>query len=231
MQDVAAVGSFFNEQWALYEKIARCDYLWHRAFYARLREHLAGRTEPFGVLELGCGDARFTLGLLTGLPLAWYRGVDLSQEALELVHLEDLGCPVQLICGSLLEVLRTDTRPAPVVLASFSVHHLSKDEKGELFTHLAKIIPAGGELVMLDIVRRPGEERLAYLERRHIHERADWVECTEHELELVREHEDTADFPETRETLGQLAEAAGFQPVRSLAVDPPEMAELLVFAR
>lgn len=231
MQDVAAVGSFFNEQWALYEKIARCDYLGHHAFYTRLREHLGQRTEPFGLLELGCGDARFTRTFLQGLPLSWYRGVDLAQEALELVHLEELGCPVQLICGSLLEVLRTDTRPAPVVLASFSVHHLSKAEKGELFTHLAALIPAGGELLMLDIVRRPGEDRPAYLERRHAHERADWTECTPHELELVREHEDTADFPETREELSRLAEAAGFQPARSLAGDPPEMAELLVFAR
>lgn len=231
MQDVAAVGSFFNEQWALYEKIVKCDYLWHRAFYARLREHLAARTEPFGVLELGCGDARFSKPLLQGLPLSWYRGVDLAQEALELVHMEELGCPVQLICGSLLEVLRTDSRSAPVVLASFSVHHLSRSEKGELFEHLAKVIPTGGELVMLDIVRRPGEDRLAYLERRHAHERADWTDCTEHELELVREHEDTADFPETRQELSRLAEAAGFQPVRSLVADPVEMAELLVFAR
>lgn len=231
MQDVAAVGSFFNEQWALYEKLVKCDYLWHRAFYARLHEHLARRTEPFGVLELGCGDARFSKPLLTGLPVAWYRGVDLAQEALDLVHMEELGFPVQLICGSLLEVLRTDSRPAPVVLASFSVHHLSVTEKGELFQHLAKVIPPGGEFVMLDIVRRPGEERLAYLERRHAHEHAEFTELTPHELELVREHEDTADFPETREILSQLAVAAGFQPAQSLTGDPPEMSELLVFTR
>ena len=66
---------FFNQQWSIYQKILSNNYMSHRECYALLHRFLVGYFhKPYSLLDLGCGDASFTVRSLLDTPIVAYKG-------------------------------------------------------------------------------------------------------------------------------------------------------------
>ena len=86
---------FFDKQWCIYQKILNNNYMSHRECYDKLHRFLVGYFhKPYSLLDLGCGDASFTASGLSHTPIAAYKGIDLSETALEIAknNLSELPC-------------------------------------------------------------------------------------------------------------------------------------------
>lgn len=230
MSEEEAIGQFFSRAWGVYEKVVAADYLSHRLLYAGLRKFLESRP-AMRFLELGCGDARASLELLRGLPVESYLGIDSSLGALDLARqrVEHSGWAFQV----------GDVRELPeiggdwtVALASFCLHHLSPAEKARTLSQVRTSLGPSGVFLLVDLFREEGEEREHYLDRRRAWMRAEWKALTSEELELVMEHEQSADFPETvsEYTRWALTEA-GFRSVQENLAAPDGMHRWLTFHR
>ena len=78
---------FFNEQWWLYQKVLRNNYMGHKEIYSILHEFLLRYDQkPLKILDLGCGDASFVSQALLNTTMNFYCGIDLSEPALEIAR-------------------------------------------------------------------------------------------------------------------------------------------------
>ncbi|MEW6278171.1 MAG: class I SAM-dependent methyltransferase [Candidatus Eremiobacterota bacterium] len=222
------VTQFFNEQQVLYRKLVSHDHLGHAEFFralARLFEERFDR--PVRLLDLGCGDA----SVAAQLPFGSYEGVDRSEAALDEARKTMQGRDARFSLGDLLSRASGDLREVDVVLASCSVHHLSRDEKVEFLKRLARGLSPGACLAMLDVLRREGESREEYLQRFFAYTRREWASLTEREHELVEEHMGTSDFPEPLSFWQKAAPEAGFARLETVREDPHRSQTLLAFWR
>lgn len=130
-----AANDFFDE-WSVYDQVLDHNCMHHDEIYRDVQRLLADRyaTQPFTLLDLGCGSARHLAHALKGRSISRYFGYDLSDVAVAHArqNLALLGCPVELRQGDLLEGLRASGEKFDVVLTSFALHHLASAEK-ELF--------------------------------------------------------------------------------------------------
>jgi SAM-dependent methyltransferase len=214
-RDAAATKAFFD-RWSIYGEIIRGDYMRHRGIHDALRSALAETRETaFAVLDLGCGDAAFVAATLDGLPVRSYTGVDLSDVALGEARRNLVRSPfrVSLVASDFMTYLRGRTPPvADVVIAGFSVHHLSSDEKADFFALCAGGLPRGGALYLYDVVRRPGESRAEYIEAYLRACEREWTGLPVAHLSAVQEHVRLRDFPEAPGLLARLGQDAGLVP-------------------
>jgi SAM-dependent methyltransferase len=209
----------FSDGWRVYQALLANDYLGHREAYAAarswLREYVRG---PIAVLELGCGDASQTAGLLAGLPIAHYTGVDLSEPALAgaPAYLETLGCPYELRAGELLAYMETHDRPVDVVFVSFAIHHLLADGKRAFLRSAARHLVPGGALLYVDVFCRDGESRADYLARYRSMVERRWTALDDDGRAFILDHILTSDYPASESELRSWAPAAGFERVERL---------------
>ena len=175
-EDTAAVGQFFNEQWTAYEKMLHHDLLGHRGLFDAARGVLARHfARSYALLDLGCGDARFSRRAVEGTSIARYVGIDLSEVALAGArkNMADLAIETAFELGNAFE-------PAAVagtfdaVLASFSMHHLSEAQKGDFLTALRPRLSADGVYLMIDLTRRDDETCESGVSRLTDHARRHW---------------------------------------------------------
>ncbi|MEY3480821.1 MAG: hypothetical protein RIQ71_1596 [Verrucomicrobiota bacterium] len=228
---VSAVHAFFS-QWDIYRLCIEHNTLCHREVGAILRDELAGRTEPFSFLDLACGDAELTAGALRGSRVARYAGVDFAQPAIELARekTSDLPCPREFHEANLTDFLRGNAECFDVLYLGLSLHHLERDSKREMMTHLRRATAPGGAFYMFEPCLRPGESRDIYIDRwaRAINGPYDPFPATARDalLEHVRESE----LPETREEYLSSASDAGFARGEILFTDPGNFYTLFKFS-
>ncbi|MFA6141000.1 MAG: class I SAM-dependent methyltransferase, partial [Hyphomicrobium sp.] len=89
----------FQNQWEVYRKFLRYDYLSNGEAAGALRRYLTSEVaRPYRFLDLACGDASGIAVALEGTPVEQYRGVDLSGPALAIArtNLATLPCPAEL---------------------------------------------------------------------------------------------------------------------------------------
>src|SRR5262249_43482807 len=101
--------ALFEQEWLTYRKMVDNNYTFHREAYAELHRALVDEmARPFRFLDIACGDASVTVTALRGTRIAHYRGIDLSQAALDLARgaLAELTCPVILERRDYVEALR-----------------------------------------------------------------------------------------------------------------------------
>jgi SAM-dependent methyltransferase len=230
----ARVQDFFSQQWALYQKILDYNYMSHQQFYVAIHQRLKQNIAPFRLLELGCGDASLTCQALKGTTIASYVGVDLAAPALALAteNLANLaatqsGFSSHVYQGDFRHWLPTHRASYDLILASFSLHHLSLAEKEELLGQIRAHLQPCGQFLLLDVMRQPDEDRPAYLQRYFLHMQEIWTQLQPQEIEFLRQHIAECDFPETLVDLEQLAQHQGFQTLDCLAQDPAQTAGLL----
>ena len=71
------------EQWAMYDAVVQADYMHHNELAATLADWARKQTEPLRIVDLGCGDAWLATHAFREANVAQYRGVDVSDSAVE----------------------------------------------------------------------------------------------------------------------------------------------------
>ena len=227
---------FSGDRWTIYQKILKQNYMNHQEIYTIFQQFITANFKtPFSLLDLGCGDAEFMTQALTGQNITLYQGIDLSEDALAIAqkNLEHLPCNTKLITGDFYQLLpdlvHQTLETFDIILASFSLHHLSLEQKEETFANLYKLLNSQGVFFLVDIVRLADESRDAYIDRALQSMQQHWSLLTADELTLVGENIAANDFPETLETLVTLAEQQGFSRSDRLYQDPRKTSNAIVF--
>ena len=207
--------ALFEKAWNLYESIALGNHMSHREIYTILTgrlQQLHG-SGGYSMLDLGCGDARFLEPCFSASRPASYHGVDLSEPALELarkrmVHLARADWSRQ----DLLEHLRQGGEAYDVIFSGYALHHLATPAKREVMLCAARGLRPGGRLLLVDVIRRQGQSREAYIAAYLDRIRNAWSGLTPEMVSEACAHVSAFDFPETFEELDAMASQAGFQP-------------------
>lgn len=209
-----AAASRFFEEWRIYDHILAHNSMHHDDIFRDLEKYFADRygARPFSILDLGCGSARHLARALKGRRVAGYVGYDLSETALAHAsrNLAELGCPVDLRLGDLLNGVGSDARKFDLLFSSFALHHLSSNDKGEFFRSARRRLTEKGSLLLIDTMRDGGEDRTAHLERYCAWLRSRCPVLPEEDFDLVAAHIRGNDFPETTDDLSEMARRAGF---------------------
>lgn len=162
----ADVANFFSS-WEIYRAVVETDCMEHAEIFAVVHDILARRSEPYSLLDLGCGDSAVIGPAMQGTPLARYVGVDLAARALEFARqtFSETGADIDLRVGDLMEAIENGDESFDVILVSFALHHFSDDDKRRFLRAARTRLRAGGELLLIDVVRNPAETRDEYLDR------------------------------------------------------------------
>lgn len=157
------VAMFFSN-WATYRAVIEHDCMEHLEIYAAVGEILQQRRQPFTMLDLGCGDAAGVSPALSGTAISRYTGVDNAGPALQFARqtLGDPGFEVELLEQDLSLALR-DCRTYDVVIMAFALHHFGSEDKQRILADIHSALNPGGELLLIDVVRRSGQSREDYL--------------------------------------------------------------------
>jgi len=231
-EDTAAVSQFFNEQWAAYEKVVDSDYLGPTALFDATHDVLASHfTTAYALLDLGCGDGRFSLRAVQGTPLARYHAVDLSQVALTQAraNLADAPGVKTFSIGNAFQDVAAGQDAFDAALAAYSMHHLSAAEKQAFLRELRGRLRPNGVFFMIDLVRKDHESMQQGVHAFVEHARHNWTVLSEHELDLTLDHISKADFPESAPWLTTVGLEAGFSRVETVNVDPRGYTRLMAF--
>ncbi|MDM9583055.1 MULTISPECIES: class I SAM-dependent methyltransferase [unclassified Nostoc] len=229
---------FFNEQWKLYQKILDNNYMGHREIYSTLRELLLGHfQQPFKMLDLGCGDASFTSQALLNSTITSYQGIDLSIPALEIAknNMAKIQCHTTFTQGNISqfvpELMSSQQNSFDVILSSFVLHHLSLEEKDSIIGQLKHLLTSKGVFILIDVVRKEGEDRETYLKCYLDNVQKDWSLITPQEYLMLANHISSSDFPETQKTLDEISQTYNFTRFDCLYNNPLDATQLLCFYR
>lgn len=227
------IKKFFNG-WGLYWRIVEYNYTGHKEVYARLnrflREHFS---EPFNIVDFGCGDSSYMVRGLAGTTVKSYLGIDISDVALDLAreNLEGLGYDIGFIQGDYFQVAREIKLTTEVIWIGLSFHHLSTNQKRKALGAFKKILSNDGYLLIFDPILRPEESRDEFLRRFRIICRTEWIQLSPEEREAAIKHVIAADFPESIDTLEEMARENGFTSVRILGGDQYNLFKLISICR
>ena len=233
-RDAADVREFFNG-WSLYRRIVDNDYLYHRsareALTAWLDKWVRDSNRSFSFLDLGCGDASFSAGILKERGVTSYTGMDLSPVALDLAreNTAEIAAPISLIPGDFMLEIGTLPSSYDIIYIGLSLHHLSRQEKEFFFGALRHKVAPGGAVLIFDPVLTPGESRDSYMGRWVDHAEWSWKALSVNEVAGAVQHVTSSDFPEEIATLNRMAVGSGFKPAEILFMDHTDFYALMAF--
>lgn len=210
----------FQKQWATYQKVVDHDSLAHKEVAAILHDSLMAVPDPFDFLDIACGDAGQMRTALAGTKIRHYRGLDLSEPALELAAKNLDGAPfdVELDCGDFVATLTGQQDRSDVSWCSLSIHHLNTDGKRNLLRALHE--STSKFLMIYEPTMLEGEDRAAYLERFERINKPAWTFFTPEEWHQLYHHVATCDLPEAATAWQTLGREAGFAEARQIYLDP-----------
>lgn len=223
--------SLFLNQWEIYQYVVEANFMAHQQIKTQLRAYLKQHcSDGFSVLDVGCGDASMMMDVLQRTAVSHYTGVDLSAAALALAvdnseqklinatfKVGDLKDFQQVIAGKTFDV----------IVAGFSLHHLSAEEKQRFFQHSKASLNEGGLLVLYDVVREHKESRLVYLDRYCHHIKHHWQGLTAEMFSVIEGHIRSSDYPQSLAELETMVLTAGLTTVSVGYCDPSEFHRLM----
>ena len=231
MSEPAGAVERFFAQWQVYRLCIEHNTLHHRQVEAVLRREADLWPTGFRFLDLACGDAWTTSRVLAGKECGFYRGVDFSNEALELArgNTATLGCGCEFSCGDLLEYLRSARGKFDVVYLGLSLHHFDGGAKREAMRLIRAILADGGFFYLYEPILGRGEGRTDCLARWKENMDRTWTEFPAAAKDAVWEHVRSSDFPESENTWMAMASEAGFREPAKLFRDAGDFYSLMRF--
>jgi ubiquinone/menaquinone biosynthesis C-methylase UbiE len=148
-----------------------------------------------------------------------YRGVDVSDSSIERARHNTAIWQgrAELVTGNLADFIHNSpAASANVVLASYSVHHLSSEAKIALIADCRRVLTPGGTFLWIDPVRHDDESRDDHVNRLTHAIENDWTALTPEDRERACTHIRTSDFPETRSWMFDQTQRAGFERTATL---------------
>lgn len=229
---------FFNQQWQVYQKVLKNNYMGHQEIYNVLHELLVKNLpKPFTMLDLGCGDGSFTAQALLNTQISEYTGIDVSVPAVEdgKKNIAVTGCQGNFIIGDCWQLTHDLAKNEPnkfdVVFTSFALHHLQLSEKEDVIKNIKNLLKSGGIFILIDIVRQENEDRDSYVKRYLENVKKDWTLITPEEYTMVDNHISSSDFPETQSNLKNISQQVGFSNFECVYRDELDTTQLLCFYR
>ena len=146
----------FFSSWEVYRAVIDHDCMEHSLIYPLIGQILHERTEPFTVLDLGCGDAAGTGPAMVGTAAARYVGVDSAAPALEFAArtLDASGLDVDLRVEDMLDMVRTSGEQFDVILNMEVIEHVA-DPAAYTRSCLSMLKPGG--LMFVATINRTGK--------------------------------------------------------------------------
>ncbi|MHC5718117.1 MAG: class I SAM-dependent methyltransferase [Nostoc sp.] len=228
----------FNAQWKVYQKVLDNNCMGHYEIYSILHEFLLGYfQQPFRMLDLGCGDASFTAQALLNSTITSYQGIDLSIPALEIAkdNMAKIQCDTTFTQGDfsqlVTELMLSQQNSFDIILSSFALHHLSLEQKDCIIGQINNLLTSNGVFILIDVVRKEGEDRETYLRRYLEGVQKYWSLLTPQEHFMVANHISSSDFPETQKTLDEISHKYNFTRFDCLYHDPLNATQFLCFYR
>ena len=225
-----AVHSFFS-QWDIYRLCIEHNTLFHREVGAILRRELLARNEPFTFLDLACGDADLTAAALRDTKMSSYTGVDFSAPAVALAEnkIAELGCPRALHKEDFTGFLRRNNETFDVIYLGLSLHHLEREIKREMMTHLRHASAPGGTFYLFEPFLLADEDRESYVARWAAAMDGPYDPFPPAARDALREHVRQSEIPERKEEYLDSARDAGFKNGEILFTDPDNFYSLFRF--
>lgn len=214
-RQAADIGAFFSKAWSVYQTCLAINILRHRDFFSVLQGELKERMPEDGrILDLACGDSSSMVPIL---PVGTrYTGVDLAAPALELatVHLTKAGISHELVEMDFRRYVAeyTGDPTFDAVVISYSIHHLESSAKQQVLNDICRILKPGGALWVIDGIRQHGDTREEWLKRLWtLMEREGKSHIQPDDLEDLRKHIWSSDFPESAPGYAGMVMRAGFE--------------------
>lgn len=221
----------FQSGWSTYQKILNHNVLSHKEVGCILRESLAGVPGPIDFLDIACGDASQMQAALAGAEVRHYRGIDLSQPALELAAKNLAGAyfDVDLDHSDFVMELAARHHTSDISWCGLSIHHLTTDGKLELLRALCET--TSKFLMVYEPILLEGESFESYLDRYARINKLAWTFLAPEEWDQLFHHISTCDLPESPSTWMELGREAGFSEARQIYLDPPGLYALYRYDR
>jgi ubiquinone/menaquinone biosynthesis C-methylase UbiE len=210
------------EQQSMYDAVVHADYMQHSELAASIAAWARTQSAPLRIIDLGCGDAWLATHAFRNATVDSYRGVDVSDSSIERARKNTAIWPgrAELAVGNLADFIHNEPdASANVVLASYSVHHLSSEGKIALIADCQRVIVPGGALLWIDPVRHDDESRDDYVDRLAHVIYQDWTALTLDDRKKACTHVRTSDFPETASWMRDHMQQTGFKRTATLLHD------------
>jgi ubiquinone/menaquinone biosynthesis C-methylase UbiE len=208
-----SVKRVFDER-SMYGAVVQAGYMRHGEVAARLAAWARKQAAPLRIVDLGCGDAWLVGNAFRDANVAHYLGVDVSDASLERAghRLQPWQGRTELVAGELAGRLHAlPAESANVVLASYSLHHLSSESKAAVLLDCHRVMTCGGAFFWIDVYRRPDESRQQMIARLTAAIERGWTLLTREAREQACAHICESDFPETVDWMRDRAEQAGLK--------------------
>jgi len=216
MSDLAKYQFPVFDEWTLYDRIVRRDYMKHEAISVSVAKALSEGLEELDVLDLGCGCGLMAAKILRELKVRNYTGVDLSEAGLSRVQqsLRGITEHIQVKKSDLVSFLQQNSSLSPtLLLASYSLHHFPFDELSAILKEIQATMNPLGFFVWIDPMRQSHESRDEFIRRFMYEISTQWEDLDSSELREVEEHISTSDYPLDEEEQRSLLSACGFESV------------------
>jgi len=195
------------KSWNLYDNIVRNNWMCHQqmADFIRKAAYLHARPadptsspKKLRILDLGCGDGAMARNGLAGIDIESYIGIDLSQDALNLLtQSSGLGPNPRTIHGDLFEsIKKLPSESQDVILASYSLHHFHQEQKESILTEVRRVLSQHGCFLWIDIACLEEEDRSGYVSRIEHDIHTQWKPMPAQDAQDAIEHIRNYDFPE-----------------------------------
>ncbi|MCP4192843.1 MAG: class I SAM-dependent methyltransferase [Planctomycetaceae bacterium] len=210
------------EQWSLYDAIIQHNYMRHAELVDRLKQSVNDLPQPFDILDLGCGDSWISEHIFPSEMVHHYHGIDLSEAALNKAdsQLAAWRGRTQFTCGDINTFLsEAATESCSIILMSYSLHHLSSEQKRQVLHSAHRVLRQDGHLLWIDLFRQDQEDRDTYLRRLCNHIRTDWTALTPEQNRQAVDHVNASDFPESEGWMQTETKQAGLSLSRCIYQD------------
>ena len=214
------VAEYFNDNWQDYKSYVAQNRLAHREMLSLLNQFLHDnmRDSPFSFVDVGCGDSSSIGSVLLDNPINKYIGIDIAGEVLKLApdNLANVNCEKEFIFDDMTKAIKGLQSPVDVIFSSYTVHHLSYQDKFNFIQECRGKLRAGGFFIMVDGVLEENQTRNEWLLAFEDHYKLIYPDITPEEMTQFMKHPRASDYPENIKTFEKIAYQTGWNNFRVL---------------